>query len=188
MKKIGLWLVWSCAGLVLIGFLMPWIQYFEKNSGPLTDFAVRSLAAEEDRDYWRFVTIPAEERKRLFENPFSGKSGFSLWKSWRLPEDPLPGADLFASKRSLNGFWIFAVPASALLGAFFYTMTRGWGPFVGMVISLGTYLTLRWNLQETFLDRLVSGFQLGWGLWICLYGLLILSFCLSIRWILGLSK
>jgi hypothetical protein len=188
MSRIGLFLTWLAAGCSLAGFFLPWIQYAPQNVTSLSEFAVRSLAAEEDRDYWRFVSIPPEERKMLFKQPFSGKSGFSLWKSWRKPAHPLVGADLFSTKKSLNPFWIFAVPSAALLGAAFYTLTRGWGPFVGMICTLGVYLAVRWNIQEALLDRLVSGIHIGLGLWICLYALLALSFCLSIRWVLSFFK
>ncbi len=181
-------MVWLAASCSLVGFFLPWIQYSSKNVSSLSEFAVRSLAAEEDRDYWRFVSIPPEERKVILHQPFSGSSGFSLWKSWRKPAHPFVGADLFSTKKSLNPFWIFSIPAAALLGAVFYTLTTGWGPFVGMASTLGVYLTVRWNIQEALLDRLVSGIHMGLGLWICLYALLALSFCLSIRWALGLFK
>jgi hypothetical protein len=188
MNRIGLFIVWLSALLALLGFFLPWVKFISAQSGSLSDFAVRSLVSEEDRDYWRFISIPPEERKQLLKNPLQGTSGFELWKSWRKPAHPLPGADLFSTKRHLNSFWIFAVPASALLGAFFYTMTSGWGPFVGMGATLGTYLCVRWNIQEALLDRLVSGTHMGLGIWISLYALLLLSFCLSVRWAYGLTK
>lgn len=188
MNRFALSVVWLIAGLSLAGFFLPWIQKGPKDVASLSEYTVRSLAMEEERDYWRFVSIPPEERKRLLQEPLKGTSGFTLWKSWRKPVHPLLGGNLFSTKKSLNPFWIFAVPAGALLGAIFFTLTTGWGPFIGIGSTLGIYLTVRWNLQEALIDRLVSGIHIGIGLWIGLYALLALSLCLSVRWALGLFK
>lgn len=188
MNRFALSLVWLIAAFALAAFFLPWIQKGPKDVASLSEYTVRALALEEDRDYWRFLSIPPEERKQLLQHPLSGTSGFSLWKSWKKPAHPLPGATLFSTKKNLNPFWIFAVPAAALLGALFFTLTSGWGPFVGMSATLGVYLLVRWNLQEALIDRLVSGLHIGLGLWIGLYALLALSLCLSIRWVLGFFK
>ncbi len=188
MNRFALSIVWLIASVALAAFFLPWIQKGPKDVPSLSEYTVRALAMEEDRDYWRFVSIPHEERQQLLKHPLSGTSGFSLWKSWKKPAHPLPGAALFSTKKTLNPFWIFAVPAAALLGALFFTLTSGWGPFVGMSATLGVYLTVRWNLQEALIDRLVSGLHIGLGLWIGLYALLALSLCLSIRWVLGFFK
>ena len=117
MNRFALSIVWLIASVALAAFFLPWIQKGPKDVPSLSEYTVRALAMEEDRDYWRFVSIPHEERQQLLKHPLSGTSGFSLWKSWKKPAHPLPGAALFSTKKTLNPFWIFAVPAAALLGA-----------------------------------------------------------------------
>lgn len=178
MNRSLLTLIWILTVTTLVSFFLPWTKPRIKSGKPLPAEAVQQLTREDEQPwYLSLIALSPEQRAAALNHPLQGHSGWELWVSLR--EKPERSSELISPNPSTRAFWIYAVPAAALLGAALVTLVPSFGGIVGALLTLGTYLILRVNLRDAQLERMVSDQTLGIGLWISLYALLALSLLLT---------
>ena len=174
---------WLVALLAVLSFFLPWVVPHSLGHRVGSTLAVSSqLAADADKAWYQTYLLPEEpEFRSSLARPFEGESAFliakesqgtavadrhrtaALAKIFSLP-DP-----------RIAGVVVYVIPASAILGIVLLALGLGRIPLILVaLLSGGAYVLVRLRLNETVLDRAVSGLGTGLGLWLAL-------------WLLGLS-
>ncbi|MDR1190215.1 MAG: hypothetical protein LBK60_00940 [Verrucomicrobiales bacterium] len=171
---------WALAVTVALGLLMPWVRF-----APASAFddqsAIVAQLAEDDwlRDY---ALMNGHDWRALRRNLAAGESGLQVALAGREPESAaralaelLFGGTLVWNKALLVAPLLAAAGAVALMHR---KRTRRW--LVALAVAQAAlYFYLRWQLRAGYVDRLAL--ELNWGVWLMLYGLLLMALLLTAR-------
>jgi hypothetical protein len=192
-------LAWAIAFTVVIGFLLPWVKSKPQHQrNPLPENTVRELVQEAERPWVEtFFMIRPQELAGALEAPLTGTSGLKiLWlvrsqEARQRAEGKKLVAFLGSIAPSQASVLIYAVPASVLIGACFFTVAPQrprWLFLVPLLFCGVLYSLMRARLSDTYFERLVLDQVAGLGLWVSLYGLLLMMGLLGIRLLFNLKS
>ncbi len=189
---------WAIAFSVVIAFFLPWLK--AKGHGAM-DYAHSELKKQEvvedaNRPLGEsYFMLRTEEIRDALSDPLDGTSGWALLLMTRSekPDDREKARKMISFLGNMEsreaGILIYAVPACALISACFFTVAIRvrWLFLIPLALCGLLYTFLRTGLNETYFDRLVLDLPVGLGLWISLYGLLVIIILLAIRVAFGKS-
>jgi hypothetical protein len=168
-----------------MAFFMPWARLEPNAPAEL----VRRLATEPDSWAGAYLGLRPYELHAMLAHPADGATGYQLVKAWHA-EGPAGAvarslAQMFWGAATgmwrLQAVWVplglVALGAAALL----WKKPPGWA-LPGLAgACLAVYGYARWRLQATFESRLLLQVELGTGLWLTLYVLLLMGLLLAVR-------
>jgi hypothetical protein len=183
---------WSCGLVAAVGCFLPWVKLvaLEQRPGRAAKAVIAELSEDAERPYWQqMLFLRSEETDYALTRVMEGISGYTLLEDMRRPERKRQHReldDLFLTKTDrlpVRGLLLYAIPASALISACCLALVRRpfWVILLPLVGSGCLYVLMRTRINETYFERLVSGVQIGVGLWLSLYALAVLVFLLLIH-------
>lgn len=182
--------------LVILAFFLPWARVdaesIPENIGIQTSRMVNQLLGKEDgEESWlsQFLLMREKDWKDMWESPGEGKSGYQLFLLAGEGESSnnLTKAWMRMFFGEKNAVWRTRALALAPLLAALSMVLLCWRnpnlPVLGItILSLWAYYGLvRLKIAESYTNRLFLQIEFSYGLWISLYGLLLLSFLLTAK-------
>jgi hypothetical protein len=192
MGKVLSMVGWSCGLIAAVGFFLPWVKLVsvEQRPGHAAKAVIAELSEDAERPYWKqMLLLRSEEKDYALSHVMVGVSGYALLEDMRRPERKRQHReldDLFLTKTDqlpARGLLLYALPASALISACCLALVRRpfWVILLPLIGSGCLYALIRTRINETYFERLVSGAQIGIGLWLSLYALVVLVLLLLIH-------
>lgn len=189
-QRFSSMLGWLLAFAVVISFFLPWARL-----SPDLDSAIeiaRRLVDDQDDLVSTWVWMRTKEFRDLQKTPGEGYSGYQLIL---LSEEETVSAAV--AKAFFNMLWgdvrpgfhmktLALAPLLAFLAAVLLAMPKPPSSWLSAMAgaSLLFYLWMRFKLNESYTDRLLLHVELSYGLWLTLFGLLLLAALLLLRAIL----
>jgi len=183
--RTSLLLAWIFAAICALGFFMPWARIAPESAGSNSLAVANTLLQGEDDFVTSYVWMRKSEAQALLNHPADGLSAYQI--ILLSDEDTLSSK---VAKAWLSMLWgekeattkvaamkvkvIILVPVLAFLGALALTSVQP-SQFWLLALALaqiGTYAFLRWKLNLSYTERLLSQIELGWGLWLSLFALM----------------
>ncbi|MDX2227417.1 MAG: hypothetical protein SFY92_10055 [Verrucomicrobiae bacterium] len=181
--------------MILAGFFLPWVKVRvmpSQTAEKLADQIGRMLGDDRGFDWKDYVLMTGHDFKTAFNDPFEGVSGFQIPAS--VHEAGVRGilsrntVEMFLGQGAIpqKSLLFYIVPLLALAGVLlgFVGLKKRSLYLIPIFLNLLIYLWVRHQLSLTDFSRSVNQIRLGPGLWLCLYGLLFLSFFLIIPMLL----
>ncbi|MEM9400630.1 MAG: hypothetical protein AAF984_10515, partial [Verrucomicrobiota bacterium] len=180
-KGIGLLI----SALVILAFFLPWVRLSSETLVRSVGTLIEKIAQDDEESLVeQWVWMRERERQALFEKPSEGVSGYQIFMTtW---DDTLEGKltrvlmqVLFGSEEAKWGAKLMVLaPVFGLttLVIFLLPLLPRIFPLAVGMGCLAYYVLARWKLNEAFGERLILHIELSYGLWLSLFGLLMLSF------------
>ena len=181
------------AGLVGLAFFLPWAR-LESDTliGNMGSLVQKIVSDDQDSFVEEWVWMREREWKVMWHSPGEGLSGYQLMMTLR--EEDISSqlarawmSMMFGSEEAKVGVNLLVLAPIFAIATAVGLLFVGVPKFYFAANGLGCliyYILLRWKLNASLGERMILHVELSYGLWLTLYGILLLALVCVLKMVL----